>query len=573
MAIKLLIITGLLFSLLSCSDNASDKESTAPFDKEDMALILTVECYDVERVEVCQKALRAAKEVLDPDHIGIANVLNTLASAYMHENNFAESEPLYIESLKIAKKTLDSNSETVLEFTNDLGTLYRSMGKYDKAIELFKQSLELAQERLPTDDHALIGFLTDLSSGYVEVENYSEAKKLSKRALKIAKKTDPSYHHIIQPLKNLALAYSNQRKFAEAELLLKSSLEIMERDVEPKRLMVAQVQLDLAKTSYSLGKITETETLLKSSLNIFQKELSEPDRLIEALTGQDRSDMAITGPDRSFKATALLDLKDLYNKIGNVEGAARAEDLIEETRVWLTSEAKTRFEEGNYIKANGDCGDVLKFTEEEADSNYTSIGGILLRIGVEYREQGKLAAAEPYLKCSLEVLEKSPNLPPSHLTSALNKLALTYYLQKRYEDAKPLLKRSLKMAEKDLEPDDPLLATTLYNMALLYRTQLEIDKATPLLKRSIEIREKILSADHPDLGDSLALMGLLYGLQDNYNKATFYLERGLKIWKITRSANDPIVLAAHRNLEMYYSKAGKSEEAGRVEAYLNKHGF
>jgi tetratricopeptide (TPR) repeat protein len=476
----------------------------------------------------------------------------------MQENNFDRSESLYIQSIEISEKTLDPGDITVLEYTNDLGTLYLDVGKADKAIELFKQSLELAEVNLSTNAPELIGFLTDLSSGYIKVGNYSDAEKLSRRALKIAEKPDPPYDHmtndhITEPLENLAISYRNQEKFAESFSILNKSLEITERKLGPKHLITAQVQLELAKTLYSSGKITEAEALLKSVLNICQETFS--------------------GPSHREAVKTILDLRAFYNKIGNAEEAARAEDILIEFGESMLGTLDRRLKEGHYIKADGDCTDVLKFTEEELASDYRTMLAMLIGIGFEYNEDGKYDKAEPILKCSVEVLEKRTDPPASIVPLILNELSLTYLQQKKYKDAEPLLKRALKLAEKDLKPNDPLLAKILYNRAHLYRSQLKIKEAMPLLMRSIEIRGKDLDANYPDLADSLALMATLHALQDNYTDATLYLEHALKIWKNTRSSDDPLVIGTYKSLVKLYNKTGKPEEAARVEALLEKAGF
>ena len=565
MAIKLLIITGLLFSLLSCSENTSNKEelslkeivnlveSLPPASNEHIALVSAARCFDVKKIVACQEALEDSKILDDPDPFRVARILNTMAYARMQESNFDRSESLYIQSIEIAEKILEPSDTSVSQYTNDLGTLYLTMGKYDKAIELFKQSLELAQEKLPTDDSDLIVFLTDLSSGYVKAGNYSEAEKLSKRALKIAEKSNLFYDFITEPLGNLATSYRNQEKFAESLSLLNKSLEIIERKLGPTHLITAKIQLELAKTLHSLGKITEAEALLKSVLNICQESFS--------------------GNNHREAVKTILDLRAFYTKIGNAEEAARAEDILIEFGESILSTLDRRLKEGHYIKADGDCGDLLKFTEEELESDYSTMWITLFIIGSDYNDEGKYDKAEPILKCSVEVLEKKSDPPASSVTLILNELSSTYLLLERYADAKPLLEQALKLAEKDLKSNDPLLAKILYNRALLYRTELKFKEATALLIRSIEIRGKISDAYHHDLADSLALMATLYALQDNYTEAALYLEYALKMWTAARTADDPVVLAAYRTLAKYYNETGKLEEAARAEAYLEKTEF
>ncbi len=563
--IKLLLITGLLFSLVSCSENPSDNEelslkeivklvdSLPPASNKHIALVSAAHCFDVKKVVACQEALEDSKILDNPDPFFVARILNTMAYARMQENNFDRSESLYIQSIEIAEKILEPGDISVSEYTNDLGTLYLTMGKYDKAIEMYKQSLELAEVNLSTNAPELIGFLTDLSSGYVKAGNYSEAEKLSRRALKIAEKSDPLYDHITEPLGNLATSYRNQEKFAESLSLLNKSLEITERKLGPKHLITAQVQLELAKTLYSSGKITEAEALLKSVLNICQESFS--------------------GNNHRETVKTILDLRAFYNKIGYVREAARAEDILIEFGESFLGTLNRRLKEGHYINADGDCGDLLKFTKEEMASDYETMFITLFVIGSDYNDEGKYDKAEPILKCSVEVLEKKPDPPASSVTLILNELSLTYLLQERYDDAEPLLKRALKLAEKDLKPDDRLFAKILYNRALLYRKKLKFKEAMPLLMRSIKIRVKILDAYHSDLADSLALMATLYALQDNYTEASLYLEHALKMWKAARTADDPVVLAAYKSLVKYYNKIDKPDEATRVEDLLEKAGF
>ena len=561
MAIIFFVAIVLLFSLVSLVDDAPDLEtlslkeivnlveSLPPVEKGMGSLFAASRCFDIKKIEVCQDALRYTKELDEPDPFIVARILNTLAYVYMQKNNFDRSESLYIQSIEVAEKILDPRDTSVSEYTNDLGTLYLSIGKYDKAIELLKQSLELAQEKLPTDDSDLIGFLTDLSSGYIKVENYAEAEKLSKRALKIAEKSNLFYDFITQPMGNLATSYRNQEKFAESLSLLNKSLEIIERKLGPNHIITAKIQLELAKTLYSLGKITEAEALLKSVLNICQE--------------------AFSGPSHREAVRTILNLRAFYNKIGNVREAARAEDILIEFGESILGTLERRLKEGHYIKAEGDCGDVLKFTEEELASDYRTMLSILLSIGFEYNEDGKYDKAEPILKCTMEVLEKRADPPASLVAQILNELSLTYLQQKKYKDAEPLLKQALKFAEKDIRSNNPLLANILYNRAYLYRTQLKIKEAMALLMRSIKIRGKDLDVNDPDLADSLALMATLYTLQDNYTDAALYLEHALKMWKAARTADDPVVLSAYKNLVNYYNKIGKPDEAAKARRQIN----
>ena len=79
----------------------------------------------------------------------------------------------------------------------------------------------------------------------------------------------------------------------------------------------------------------------------------------------------------------------------------------------------------------------------------------------------------------------------------LNNLALVYEDQGRYAEAEPLLKRSLAVEEKSLGPDNPDLGPALNNLALVYEDQGRYAEAEPLYRRFLAITEKDLGRITP----------------------------------------------------------------------------
>ncbi len=60
-------------------------------------------------------------------------------------------------------------------------------------------------------------------------------------------------------------------------------------------------------------------------------------------------------------------------------------------------------------------------------------------------------------------------------------------MQGRTAEAEPLLKRSLAIDEKTLGPEHPEMATSLNELALLYQAQGRYAEAEPLHKRALAI--------------------------------------------------------------------------------------
>ncbi len=100
---------------------------------------------------------------------------------------------------------------------------------------------------------------------------YAEAEEHFKAALKEAEKSEPEDPLVARSLKNLALLYAVQRKYAEAEPLLKRSLAIWEKAQGPDGPNVASSLDSLAAFYLGQGKYAEAEPFLKRSLAIREK--------------------------------------------------------------------------------------------------------------------------------------------------------------------------------------------------------------------------------------------------------------------------------------------------------------
>ena len=73
----------------------------------------------------------------------------------------------------------------------------------------------------------------------------------------------------------------------------------------------------------------------------------------------------------------------------------------------------------------------------------------------------------------------------------LDELAACYYKQHKYAEAEPLLKKSLAIPEKTRGPEHPDVEVTLRNLAALYKDESRYSDAEPLYKRAAAIREKL----------------------------------------------------------------------------------
>ena len=121
----------------------------------------------------------------------------------------------------------------------------------------------------------------------------------------------------------------------------------------------------------------------------------------------------------------------------------------------------------------------------------------------------RLAEAEPLMRRTLAIDERS--LGPDHPSVArdLNNLAGLLHNSDRLVEAEPLYRRALAIDEKSLGPDHPSVARDKDNLAALLVGTNRLAEAEPLMRRALAINEKSLGPDHPEVAISLNNLAVL----------------------------------------------------------------
>jgi len=169
-----------------------------------------------------------------------------------------------------------------------LATLYSSLGNAYKqrldsgettnyqedlqaAIAIYQKVLELQEEW--KSDIALATSLNNLAVLYSSQGRYTEAEPLILRSLFIREKQLGENHpDVASSLNNLAALYCSQGRYTEAEPLILRSLSISEKQSGADHPSVAQSLNNLAGLYYEQGRYAEAEPLILRSLSISEKQ-------------------------------------------------------------------------------------------------------------------------------------------------------------------------------------------------------------------------------------------------------------------------------------------------------------
>ena len=133
--------------------------------------------------------------------------------------NYAQAEPLYLQSLAIKKRLLGERNPSYLLGLSNLAWLYQSTHELDKAEPLCKQVLETRKEVLG-EQHPDYGVsLNGLANVYRGMGYYAKAEPLYRQAVQITKDTvgenSPGY---VDELSNLAGLYQQNASHYACDL-------------------------------------------------------------------------------------------------------------------------------------------------------------------------------------------------------------------------------------------------------------------------------------------------------------------------------------------------------------------
>ncbi len=188
-------------------------------------------------------------------------------------------------------------------------------------------------------------------------------------------------------------------------------------------------------------------------------------------------------------------------------------------------------------------------------------GRILNYIGDYLRSRADFTVAEEYLKCSLEIREKTFEPEHPEIAESLSNLGWQYSDQGQHVKAETHHLRALEIREKTLGPEHLDTAQSLNNLAAHYSYQGQHNKAETLHLRALEIREKTLGSEHPDIAQSLNSLAANYGSQGQHKKAEAPLVRALEIRRKTLGPEHPETAQNLTNLAAYYGSLGQHKKA------------
>jgi len=419
-------------SLSFAQNNASSDQTALARSWLSLAELRQLQKKWSEAANLRQKASEAAKHSKDGSLIQ-ARVLDCDAQSAIQEGHYDRAQELWKEALAIRKKRLDANDPALICMVRNYAVALRSIGAVPLAHELNVQASQWERKNTGQAMPLQINALNCLAVASVMKDQQQAAEDGFKKALDLAHRYLPSSHPLVgDVLVNLGSLYGQERKFKDAEPLLKRALSVVSQAYGPTNWKQATVLNDLGAINLDQGKFDVAESYMKRSLLVSEQSFGE------------------NSPD---VASELVNFGALFGRQGKYDSAV----------VYL-------------IKAKGIYARLDKPSPKDLALCYANLAAMLAG-------QQKLSDAEAAIRQALTFGEKAYGTNSVRTAIYLNSLGKVLVCQGKYVEAEPVYKRSFDIMEKQLAHKHPNFIAALNSYTFVLRKLKRSSEASQLEKQ------------------------------------------------------------------------------------------
>jgi tetratricopeptide (TPR) repeat protein len=213
---------------------------------------------------IFEQTLKLRKAKLGPDHPDTLSSMNNLAVGYQATGKLDLALPLLEETLKLMKAKLGPDHPDTLQSMNNLAQGYHVAGKLDLALPLNEQTLKLRKAKLGPDHPDTLISMGNLAKAYLDAKQPEKALPLFDCFVAGQRgRLDGNTPRFAGLLAQISLDLLNAHQFPDGEKLLRECLAIREKQ-QPDAWTTLNTQSMLGGALLGQKKYTEAEPLLKA---------------------------------------------------------------------------------------------------------------------------------------------------------------------------------------------------------------------------------------------------------------------------------------------------------------------
>jgi len=330
----------------------------------------------------------------------------------------------------------------------------------DQQNALVRRVLSLDEKNLGADDPQLAIDLQTLALQSNSTGNVTEAEKLYSRAANIAQSADQMKDfERVMVLGQVGDFYARQKRYQEAEPLLKRAVELAAGLPPPQRSALFQSRTRLVELLRQEGKEDEADRLLAEPPPPVTAAQAGPDltaALNDSLRARQYKEQGNMREAELFYRHAMSDLE-----MFPAAGFSRAQNMVALADI-CHSEKRDAEAEDLYRRAF----DVQEKSLTPQTAGNSRVLSFMFPLQNFLRDQGRLSEIEPVYQRALAIQEQYLGPGDYSLGDTLHMLASVYREEGKFEAALPVCQRALEISAKYYGENDQHVAGILNEFAL-----------------------------------------------------------------------------------------------------------
>lgn len=368
--------------------------------------------------------------------------------------------------------------------------------------------------------------------------HFKDALVTCKIALELAEKHLGIPHPAVNFLtRKEAMAMIGLNRFTDANNILRSLLNRLEKSPEIGDVEKANTIADLGRLEMRQGHYTEAEKLFEEGLRIF-----ETHKVIQEIAAirNDQGSLYLSLGRYAEAEQCFEDSIDLLKKTKSLEVIHALNNL-----------SIIRYHNHQYDLAAQLLTEVLSLQHKFLPNASLQIAVALNNISAAFRQLGKYQEARESLQVCRQILIGLYGIDHPDVAHAQTHLAVIYREEGRWEEAERLLGHSAEILKKTLGPAHPSLVNVLFQLAQLPLLKYKLQNSTAVMQDIIRIRETQLRTLTSEFGmESLLhmlrneedfvyaqLLSNFHGMQENRLALTTSFLRKGRVAEVGQNAN------------------------------------
>ncbi|XP_016471148.2 uncharacterized protein LOC107793338 isoform X2 [Nicotiana tabacum] len=298
-----------------------------------MAKVLGSHRKTTKAIEAYHRVVKILESSRGEESEELVVPLFAMGNLLLKEGRVADAENAFNRILTTYMKLYGENDGRVGLSMSYLARAKCAKGDVNEAIELYKEALRRLKDSdyIAIDDQIMEKMRVDLAELLHVVGRGEEGRLLLEECLLITEKFKGEGHpSSVSHLVNLATSYSQSKRFAEAERMLRMSLQIMLKNVSPDDQSITFPMLHLAVTLYNLNRSEEAEKYALEVLQIREKAFGKDSLPVEFLYAGEALDCLVSIQTQLGKDDGeLLELLKRVLKIQEKAFGTDSEEVME----------------------------------------------------------------------------------------------------------------------------------------------------------------------------------------------------------------------------------------------------